>query len=36
MRTTFEGTMTRIIPIGAGAIGIPQGATETQVNEIIL
>jgi len=36
MRITFGGTMTRIIPIGAGAIGIRREATETQVNEMVL
>lgn len=35
MMITFGGIMTRIIPIGAGAIGIPREATETQVNERI-
>ena len=35
MMITFGGTMTRIMPIEAGAIGIPWEATETQVNEMV-
>ena len=35
MRITFGGTMTRIIPIGAGAIGIRLGPGETIVEVMV-
>ena len=35
MMITFGGTMTRIMPIEAGAIGIPREATEIQANKMV-